>query len=314
MTEYPAVCSGPNPRAKKLPVRHINLARRRRALDPNARDMASRLNLQRPLVVVNLATTGALRRSARIAGILTVKLWPGGDTSLRLDTVNPGMPIPRDATNLHGIPDAVAAGSPAFAAIASGLVRVFADCDVMGIDAEGADIALLEVEFYLAGIDLPLTKQRVDAHHILLDHERRGLEAAVRFDCGVAIAPARDVSAAAPTSSTCCFGRLATCASIATELDPVFACQSVPRESGVAQHPVARSRAGRQPLSSPGPAGNEHGGDGHDRRVAKVGKRLFPRNDATQHERQQREQRHRVVSPPPPHEEDERDSEHEHDE
>ena len=95
-------------------------------------------------------------------------------------------------------------------------MRVFADCDVVGLDPEGSDIALLEVEFYLADIDFPLTRQRVDAHHILIEHERRALEAAVRFDCGAGIARARDIAAAAPTSSRCCFGRVAKCAGITT--------------------------------------------------------------------------------------------------
>ena len=194
-------------------------------MDPTAQDIASRLNLQRPLVFVNLATTtGTLRRSARIAGLFAVKLWPSGDTFLHLDTVNPGAAIAEDASAAHGITDEIAAGSPPFAVIAPRLVEVLAGCDIAGVDVEGRDIALLEVEFYLAGIDLPLTKQRVDAHHVLLEDERCALEAAVRFDCGVAIARARDLAAAAPASSTCCFGRLATCAGIAThlaELDPV---------------------------------------------------------------------------------------------
>ena len=186
-------------------------------MDPKARDIASRLNLQRPLVFVNLATTtGALQRSARIAGLFAFKLWPSGDSLLHLDTISPGTPIAAEVSTVHGITDEIAAGSPPFAASAPGLVRVFADCDVMGLDAEGSDIALVEMEFYLAELDFPLTKQRVDAHHILIEHERRALEAAVRFDCGVAIARARDVAAAAPSSSTCCFGRVAQCAGVAT--------------------------------------------------------------------------------------------------
>ena len=186
-------------------------------MDPKARDIASRLNLQRPLVFVNLATTtGALQRSARIAGLFAFKLWPSGDSLLHLDMVNPGMPIAAEVSTVHGITDEIAAESPPFAAIAPGLVRVFADCDVMGLDAEGSDIALLEMEFYLAELDLPLMKQRVDAHHILIEHEHRALEAAVRFDCGAAIACARDGAAPAPSPPTCCFGRVAQCAGVAT--------------------------------------------------------------------------------------------------
>ncbi|MXW24007.1 MAG: hypothetical protein F4X80_03030 [Chloroflexi bacterium] len=159
----------------------IDLKRRHRALDPRARDMAARLDLQRPLVVVNLATTGALRQHDRLVAILAVKLWPSGDSVLRLDVVNPTRPISPEATAAHGITDEYVRGHPGFPAIAAGWQVLLTGCDIAGMDCEGRDIALLEAEYYRAGIGLPLTDRRVDAGRALPDRDRRDRRRAIQF-------------------------------------------------------------------------------------------------------------------------------------
>ena len=160
----------------------IDFGARRRALEPTAQAIAARLELQRPLVIVNLATTGALRQHDRAVALFAVKLWPSGDTHLSLDTVNPMRPISRGATATHGITDEDVAGSPAFSAIAAGWGVLLAGSDIAGVDCEGRDIALLQAEYVRVGIDLPLMGRRVDAHRVLLDRDRLALHRAIQFD------------------------------------------------------------------------------------------------------------------------------------
>lgn len=144
--------------------------------------MAVRLDLHQPLAIVNLATTGALRQHDRIVAIFGAKLWPSGDTFLRLDAVNPARPIAPEATATHGIADEDISCSPAFAEVAGAWQQFLAGCDLAGVDCEGRDVALLEAECYRAGIAVSLTHRRVDARRVLLDCDRRDLQAAVRFD------------------------------------------------------------------------------------------------------------------------------------
>ena len=159
----------------------IDLNRRHRALEPRARDMAARLNLQRLLVVVNLATTGALRQHDRLVAILAVELWPSGDSVLRLDVVNPTRPISPEATAAHGITDEDVRGHPGFPALAAAWQVLLTGCDIAGMDCEGRDVALIEAEYYRAGIDLPLTDRCVDARRALPDRDRRDLQRATEF-------------------------------------------------------------------------------------------------------------------------------------
>ncbi|MCY4615783.1 MAG: hypothetical protein OXC71_05245 [Chloroflexi bacterium] len=177
-------CTAARPTSAAVLLSDINLRDRQRALEPRAREMAARLCLPRPLVIVNLATTGALRRHDRVVAIFAVKLWPSGDTFLRLDTVNPARPIAPEATAAHGISDADISCSPAFVGVAAAWQQFLAGCDIAGVDCEGRDIALLQAECYRAGIDVSLTGRRVDARRVLLDCDRRDLQAAVRFDSG----------------------------------------------------------------------------------------------------------------------------------
>lgn len=162
----------------------IDLGVRRQTLEPSAREMVARIELRRPLVIVHLSTTGALRQHDRVVAVFAVKLWPSGDTLLRFDTVNPMRPISPEATAVHGITDEDVARSPAFPAIAAGWAALLADCDIAGVDSEGRDVALLEAEYVRADIDLPLTDHRVDAHRLLPDRDRRALQSAIRFGRG----------------------------------------------------------------------------------------------------------------------------------
>ena len=77
--------------------------------------MVNHLLLRRPLAVIDLETTGTDIRTDRIVEISVIRVDPCGDREHRTRRINPGVPIPPDATAVHGISDADVADQPTFA-------------------------------------------------------------------------------------------------------------------------------------------------------------------------------------------------------
>ena len=61
-----------------------------------------------------------------------LRLRPDGGHDHRTRRVNPGVPIPPEATAIHGITDDDVADCPTFRAIAPSLVRFLDGCDLAG--------------------------------------------------------------------------------------------------------------------------------------------------------------------------------------
>ena len=92
--------------------------------------MLKNIILERPLAVLDLETTGTDTKIDRIVEVSVLKLSPGGQLDHRTRRVNPGVPIPPEATAVHGITDDDVADCPAFRAIAPGLARFLDGCDL----------------------------------------------------------------------------------------------------------------------------------------------------------------------------------------
>ena len=60
--------------------------------------MLKNIVLERPLAVLDLETTGTDVKNDRIIEVSVLKLLPGGDHDHRTRRVNPGVPIPPEAT------------------------------------------------------------------------------------------------------------------------------------------------------------------------------------------------------------------------
>ena len=72
-----------------------------------------KLQLERPIVVFDLETTGVQITRDRIVEISILKVHPDGEEETKTRRINPGIPIPPEATQVHGISDAVASISAA---------------------------------------------------------------------------------------------------------------------------------------------------------------------------------------------------------
>ena len=73
-----------------------------------------KLNLKNPIVFFDLETTGTNINSDRIVEICYLKVYPNGNEESKTMRINPEMPIPAEASAVHGIYDADIADCPTF--------------------------------------------------------------------------------------------------------------------------------------------------------------------------------------------------------
>jgi len=140
------------------------------------------LELSRPLAFFDLETTGTDPMRDKIVEIALVRLDPSGGREATTRRINPGRPIPAEATAVHGITDEDVSGAPTFSEVARGLLDVLKDADLAGFNVRRFDVPLLDREFRDCGLALALlTRRIVDVMTIFHKKEPRDLTAAVRF-------------------------------------------------------------------------------------------------------------------------------------
>jgi DNA polymerase-3 subunit epsilon len=142
------------------------------------------MKLTKPLVVLDLETTGVWIEKDRIIEIGMVKVSPDGKQEIYSTRVNPCMPIPAVVTELTGICDADVKDAPVFSSIAGKVLSFLEGADLGGFNAERFDLPLLSREFTDAGIKFDYVNRTVyDAQKVYHLHERRDLFAAFAFYC-----------------------------------------------------------------------------------------------------------------------------------
>jgi DNA polymerase-3 subunit epsilon len=141
--------------------------------------------LERPLAVIDLEATGTAPHRDRIVEVAVLKIFPDGRKLVRHRRVNPGMPIPLEASEVHGIYDRDVANEPEFRMIATSLAELLVDCDLAGFGIVQFDLPLLRTEFERSGVEFSIEKRRIlDAKAIYHAMEPRNLAAAHMFYCG----------------------------------------------------------------------------------------------------------------------------------
>ncbi len=140
--------------------------------------------LERPIVFFDLETTGTDPLRDRILEIcvLRVNPLPSAIEPPRTWRIDPGMRIPAEASDVHGIQNSDLSDAPKFADVADEIVAALEGADLGGFAITRMDVRLLQNELQRAGKKLDLGKARlVDAQVIFHRREPRNLSAALRF-------------------------------------------------------------------------------------------------------------------------------------
>jgi DNA polymerase-3 subunit epsilon len=141
--------------------------------------------LHKPIVFGDFETTGKDTQKDRIIEYSFCKINIDRTTEIKTGKLNPGMPIPTAATEIHGITDADVASAPTFANYAKGIMSFIEDCDLAGFNSNSYDWPLLYAEFSRVNIEWDHTLHRfIDAGNIFKIQEPRTLSAAYKFYCG----------------------------------------------------------------------------------------------------------------------------------
>ncbi|HRH60518.1 MAG TPA: 3'-5' exonuclease [Chitinophagaceae bacterium] len=160
-----------------------------------------KLHLQRPLAFIDLETTGTNISTDKIVEIAIVKISPDGSRLVKRKLINPQMPIPTGATDVHGITDEMVKDAPTFKQAANEIKQFLDSCDIGGYNSNRFDIPMLIEEFLRAGLEFSTEgRKMVDVQKIFHLMEQRTLSAAYKFYCGKTLHDAH--SAEADASAT----------------------------------------------------------------------------------------------------------------
>ncbi|MEZ4806975.1 MAG: 3'-5' exonuclease [Flavobacteriales bacterium] len=144
-----------------------------------------KLTLERPLAFFDLETTGTRIGKDRIVQVGIVRLLLDGGRETFQTLVNPEMPIPAEATEVHGITDTDVADAPVLQEVAREILGNLAGCDLAGFNCLRFDVPFLAEELHRAGVEWDSSGLRVvDVQRIYHKMEPRNLSAALRFYCG----------------------------------------------------------------------------------------------------------------------------------
>ncbi|OGI21796.1 MAG: hypothetical protein A2808_01790 [Candidatus Moranbacteria bacterium RIFCSPHIGHO2_01_FULL_55_24] len=119
------------------------------------------LPLDRPLIIFDLETTGLTVGEDRIIEVAYEKILPSGEIVARVERINPGKPIPPEATNINGIKDEDVADAPSFATLSYSLWNMFEGADVGGFNITGFDLPFLRSEFASVGKNFDFSAKKI---------------------------------------------------------------------------------------------------------------------------------------------------------
>lgn len=148
-----------------------------------AKKATRRIDLTRPLTVLDLETTGLNIDEDRIVQIGILKVFPDRKKRVLDLLVNPEMKIPAEASDVHGITDRMVRDEPPFEEIAEQVATFLKGCDLAGFNILSFDLPLLENEFERVDVRFKRPKHVVDAKIIYHDRFKRDLAAAYEFYC-----------------------------------------------------------------------------------------------------------------------------------
>ena len=98
------------------------------------------LKLTRPIIFFDLETTGVDTSRDRIVEISLVKIMPDGEQIIKTRRINPTIPIPKEASDVHHITDEDVRDQPTFKQVAKSLKEFMEGCDFGGFNSNRFDL------------------------------------------------------------------------------------------------------------------------------------------------------------------------------
>lgn len=111
------------------------------------------MRLEKPIIYFDAETTGVETETARIIELACIKYNVDGTQEEKTILVNPGVPIPVEASDVHGITDEIVKDKPFFKQYAQAVRNWFDGCDLAGFNSDNFDIPLLSAEFERADLE-----------------------------------------------------------------------------------------------------------------------------------------------------------------
>lgn len=141
-------------------------------------------SLKRPIVFIDIESTGVNPKQDKIIELGAIKIYPDGREEFLSSLINPGIPIPPDSIKIHGITNVDVSKKPSFKEFAPQLFEFIKDCDLGGFAINRFDLPILEAEFQRA--EIPYSRKEkliIDVLAIYHEFEPRDLSAAYKKYC-----------------------------------------------------------------------------------------------------------------------------------
>jgi DNA polymerase-3 subunit epsilon len=143
------------------------------------------IELKKPIIFFDLETTGVDVSKDRIVEMSFIKIFPDGKRETKIKRINPGIPIPKEASDIHGITDEMVSKLPKFKNIRKGLFQWIQGCDFAGYNSNRFDIPILSNEFDRCGGLNPIEGATfIDVFNLFCHFNPRTLEAAYMLYTG----------------------------------------------------------------------------------------------------------------------------------
>tara|TARA_B100000686_G_scaffold5421_1_gene5423 strand:- start:10182 stop:10979 length:798 start_codon:yes stop_codon:yes gene_type:complete len=140
--------------------------------------------ISKPIVVFDIETTGLDIINDRIVDISLIKVNSDNSTIEKTYRVNPGIPISKESSLIHGIYDKDVSSCKEFKYYAKEIYQFIKGCDLGGFNILKFDLPILIEELMRCKINLSINNTKIiDALRIYHLMEKRNLSSAYKFYC-----------------------------------------------------------------------------------------------------------------------------------
>lgn len=142
------------------------------------------LELKHPIAFFDLETTGITVGTDKIIEIAIIKVDTNGNEEKYQQRFNPGIAIPQESIDIHGLTNEMLKDEPAFESKVDEIIAFLDDATLAGFNSNRFDIPMLLEEILRAGKELDMTNRKsIDVQTIYHKKEPRTLAAAYQFYC-----------------------------------------------------------------------------------------------------------------------------------